>query len=103
MNEPKTIVTNAFSPGRMINLPKYSTTAKKITEKECAKNAKKASSYVGHKGIANRYGVPLNRRHINLLPGDDVYVVYIHGGTLPENGILPSDVSLTFEHVEVTA
>ena len=99
----KTIVTNAFSPGRMIMLPKYSTNAKKITEEEFISNAKHALSHVGNKGIANRYGLRLNRRPINLRPGDEVYVVYIHGGTLPENGDLPSDVSLTFEHVEVVA
>lgn len=99
----KTIVTNAFSPGRMITIPKYSTNAEKITEKEFEEKAKKALSHVGNKGIANRYGLRLNRSPINLRPGDEVYVVYIHGGKLPETGDLPSDVSLTFEHVEVVA
>ncbi len=101
--KPKTIVTNAFSPGRMINLSEYSTHHKEISEEEFAENAKKASSFIGNRGIANRYGLLFNRRPINLLPGDDAYVVYIHGGVLPENGSLPANVSLTFEHVEVTA
>lgn len=103
MNSRKTIVTNAFSPGRMIKLSKYSTHHKEISEEEFAENAKKASSHVGNRGIANRYGLLFNRRPINLVPGDDAYVVYIHGGTLPSDGNLPSNVHLTFEHVEVTA
>ena len=70
---------------------------------EFAENAKKASSHVGNRGIANRYGLLFNRSPINLVPGDDAYVVYIHGGVLPADGNLPANVRLTFEHVEVTA
>lgn len=99
----KTIVTSAFSSGRMINSPEYTLHGRKITEREFQEHAKKALSFVGHKGVANRYGLPFNRSRINLVPGDQVYVVYIHGGILPENGNLPSDVSLTFEHIEVEA
>lgn len=103
MNTKKTIVTNAFSPGRMIKLSRYSTHHEEITEDEFAENAKKASSHVGNRGIANRYGLQFNRSPIHLVPGDEAYVVYIHGGTLPSDGHLPANVSLTFEHVEVTA
>ncbi|MBQ2653048.1 MAG: hypothetical protein IJF83_05790 [Methanobrevibacter sp.] len=99
----KTIVTSAFSSGRMINSPEYTLHGKKITEKEFQEKAKKALSFIGHRGVANRYGLQFNRSRISLVPGDQVYVVYIHGGRLPENGDLPSDVSLTFEHVEIVA
>lgn len=97
----KTIVTNAFSPGKMINVPEYGTRTKNISEKEFHENAKKALSHVGNKGIARRYGLRFNRKPILLVPGDDVYVVHIHGGRLPDSGIIPDDVFLTFQHVEV--
>ena len=103
LRPPKTIVTNAFSPGKMISRKEYQTKAEKITEEEFQKNAQKAYSHVGNKGIATRYGLRFNRRPIDLIPGDNVYVVYIHGGKLPDNGVLPEDVHLTFEHVEVVA
>lgn len=99
----KTLVTHAFSPGKMIKSRRYTTHTVDITEEEFEKNAKKALSHVGNKGIAKRYGLKYNRKPINLMPGDDVYVVHIHGGKLPDNGILPDDVYLTFQHVEVVA
>ena len=99
----RTIVTNAFSPGKMIRVPEYHTHTTDITEEEFKKMAKTAFSHVGNKGIATRYGLQFNRRPIQLVPGDEVYVVHIHGGRLPESGILPDDVYLTFQHVEVTA
>lgn len=99
----RTIVTNAFSSGKMITLPEYSTKVKKISEEEFSENAKKAFSHIGNRGIAKRYGLKFNRKPINLIPGDTVYVVYIHGGKLPETGVLPDDVYLTFEHIEVVA
>ena len=103
MRPPKTIVTNAFSPGKMINRKEYQTKAEKITEEEFSKKAQNAYSHVGNKGIATRYGLRFNRRPIELIPGDNIYVVYIHGGRLPDNGVLPDDVYLTFEHVKVVA
>ena len=98
----KTIVTNAYS-GSMVRYDKYSTDVEKISEEEFAMNAKQAFSHIGNKFIANRYGLRLNKKPIKLLPGDEVYVVYIHGGRLPEHGKLPKDVKLSFEHVTIKA
>lgn len=98
----KTLVTNAYS-GSMVRSEEYSTKVQKISEDEFMDNAKKALSHVGNRGIANRYGLRFNRSPIRLTPGDEVYVVYIHGGVLPESGVLPANVSLSFEHIEVRA
>lgn len=102
LSDGKIIVTNAFS-GAMINFEKYSTTVTKITEEEFRENAPLCISHIGNKGIAKRYGLELNKSHIELAPGDELYVVYIHGGTLPESGRLPWNVNLSFEHIEVKA
>ena len=99
----KTIVTNAFSPGKMIKHPQYTTHTEDITEEEWLDNARYAISHIGNKGIATRYGLEYNRKFIALSPGDDVYVVHINGGRLPDNGVIPDGVYLTFQHVEVEA
>ena len=98
----KLIVSNAFS-GSMVNTEKYSTKVSKISEEEFSELAKHADSHISHPGIAKRYRIPINKKHINLLPGDEVVVVYIHGGKLPMNGSLPWNVSLSFEHIKVIA
>lgn len=100
--EEKLIVTNAFS-GSMVNTEKYQTDVTKITEEEFEELAKYADSHISHPGISKRYHLPINKKHIKLVPGDEVAVVYIHGGKLPENGKLPWNVKLTFEHIKVIA
>ena len=96
----KLIVTNAFS-GAMVLPEKYGTRVTKISEKEFLELAQKADSHISHPGIAKRYHIPINKEHINLLPGDEVVVVYIHGGKLPMNGSVPWNVKLSFEHIRV--
>ena len=99
----KIIATNAYS-GTMVTAEKYTTKVEKISEDEYRENAKKAVSHIGNKGSANRYGLKYNRRPITLQPGDQVYVCYIGGkGILPESGILPHNVHLSFEHIKVIA
>lgn len=101
----KLIVTNAFS-GAMVQTSEYGTDVEKISEEEFLELSQEACSHIGHPGIARRYHLPVNRKPIHLVPGDEVAVVYIHGGKLPRNGKLPWNVRLTFEHikiVEVTA
>ena len=95
------IATNAYS-GTMVKSKKYSTDAEKITEEEWLDLAKQADSHIGNPGIAKRYGLPYNRRPINLQPGDEVAVVYIGGqGRLPPSGKLPWNVFLSFEHIKI--
>ena len=96
----KTIVTNAFS-GNMINIDEYSTVVSKISEEEFLELIRDADSNISHPGIAHRYHLPLNPGKIRLVPGDNIIVVYIHGGKLPSNGRLPWNVQLTFEHIQV--
>ena len=96
----KRIVTNAFS-GNMINTNEYSTVVSKISEEEFLELIKSADSNISHPGISRRYNLPLNPGKINLVPGDEIIVVYIHGGKLPGNGKLPWNVRLTFEHIRV--
>lgn len=98
----KLIVTNAFS-GAMVNTEKYSTKVAKITEEEFLELAKTADSHISHPGISKRYNIPINKKHIELVPGDEVVVVYIHGGKLPFDGRLPWNVKLSFEHIKVIA
>lgn len=100
MDEERLIVTNAFS-GSMVNTEKYHTDVKKITEEEFEELAKYADSHISHPGISRRYDLPINKKRINLVPGDEVAVVYIHGGKLPTTGKLPWNVKLTFEHIKV--
>lgn len=98
-NRPnKTIVTNAWN-GKMVHSDSYTTEVDKITEEEFEKGIKGAYSHVGHRGIANRYNLRFNRKSISVIPGDEVYVVYIDGGILPSDGTVPYDVNLTFEHI----
>lgn len=96
------IVTNAFS-GAMVNTEEYGTNVKKITEEEFQEMAKDADSHISHPGISKRYRLPINKKHIDLRPGDEVLVVYIHGGKLPMNGRVPWNVKLSFEHIKVIA
>ena len=99
----KKVVANAFSPGKMIKAPQYTTRTVNITEEEFIDKSKDAISHIGNVGIANRYGLKYNRTPITLLPGDEIYVVNINGGKLPYSGIIPDGVYLTFQHVEVEA
>lgn len=94
------IVTNAFS-GNMIKHSEYSTIVSKISEEEFLDLIKHADSNISHPGIARRYHLPLKPGKIQLHPGDELVVVYIHGGKLPENGKLPWNVQLTFEHIRI--
>lgn len=96
----KLIVTNAFS-GNMINSSEYSTVVSKISEEEFLELIKDADSNISHPGISSRYHLPLNPGKIRLVPGDELLVVYIHGGKLPSNGKLPWNVRLTFEHIRI--
>lgn len=96
----KTIVTNAFS-GNMINTEEYSTIVSKISEEEFKELIPHADSNISHPGISTRYNLPLNPSKIKLVPGDEVLVVYIHGGKLPTNGEVPWNVNLSFEHIRV--
>lgn len=96
------IVANAFS-GSMVNIEKYGTTVTKITEPEFEELVQNADSHISHPGIARRYHLPINKKHINLVPGDELIVVYIHGGKLPLTGEVPWNVSLSFEHIRVVA
>lgn len=96
------IVTNAFS-GAMVQTEKYRTHVTKISEEEFMELSQEADSHISHPGISKRYHLPINKKHIALLPGDEVVVVYIHGGKLPFNGRLPWNVQLTFEHIKVVA
>ena len=98
----KLIATNAFS-GAMVNTEEYSTKVSKISEEEFFELAKNADSHISHPGISKRYHLPINKKHINLVPGDEVVVVYIHGGKLPMTGKVPWNVSLSFEHIRVIA
>ncbi|MBR0271435.1 MAG: hypothetical protein IJQ68_05515 [Methanobrevibacter sp.] len=100
MQGGKFIVTNAFS-GNMINIEKYSTKVSKISEEEFLELIQNAESNISHPGIARRYNLKLNPGKINLVPGDELVVVYIHGGKLPANGKLPWNVNLSFEHIRV--
>lgn len=94
------IVTNAFS-GNMINVSDYSTVVSKISEEEFIELIRHADSNISHPGISNRYHLALNPGKIRLMPGDEVVVVYIHGGRLPSNGKLPWNVNLSFEHIRI--
>lgn len=96
----KIIITNAFS-GNMIKHSEYSTIVSKISEEEFLDLIKHADSNISHPGIARRYHLPLKPGKIQLHPGDELVVVYIHGGKLPENGKLPWNVQLTFEHIRI--
>ena len=98
----KLIVTNAFS-GSMVRTEKYGTDVTKITELEFEEMARYADSHISHPGISKRYHLPINKKHIKLLPGDEVIVVYIHGGRLPSTGKIPWNVQLSFEHIKVIA
>lgn len=96
----KLIVTNAFS-GSMIQIENYTTSVSKISEEEFLELSRNAESHISHPGIARRYHLPLNKKHIKLVPGDELLVVYIHGGKLPGNGKLPWNVQLTYEHIRI--
>ena len=96
----KLIVTNAFS-GSMIQIENYTTCVSKISEEEFLELIKDAESHISHPGIARRYHLPVNKKHINCVPGDELLVVYIHGGKLPFNGKLPWNVQLTYEHIRI--
>ena len=96
----KLLVTNAFS-GSMINLENYTTQVSKISEEEFLELIRDAESHISHPGIARRYHLPVNKSHINLVPGDELLVVYIHGGKLPSNGKLPWNCRLTYEHIRI--
>jgi hypothetical protein len=65
--------------------------------------ARFADSHISHPGISKRYHLPINKKQIHLVPGDEVLVVYIHGGKLPMNGKVPWNVKLSFEHIKVVA
>ena len=73
----------------------------KISEEEFLELIKTADSNISHPGIARRYHLPVNPCKIKLGLGDEVIVVYIHGGKLPGNGRLPWNVHLTFEHIQI--
>ena len=100
--EGKLIATNAFS-GSMVSTEKYGTEVTKISEEEFNEMARFADSHISHPGISKRYHLPINKKQIHLVPGDEVLVVYIHGGKLPMNGKVPWNVKLSFEHIKVVA
>lgn len=46
---------------------------------------KKMYSCIGHKEVADELGVEYNRESISLNKGDELYVVQVVSGRLPEN------------------
>lgn len=89
------IVTNAFS-FNMIGFLAYDVSVERINESIFKRETRDAESFIGNQGVANRFHLRLNKKPINLRPGDEVYVVLINGGILYDDGSKSPGTHLNF-------